>query len=187
MTFSTVVRDSEFQVVGVLRLRYYAQILQRFVARDTALLGPGAFLTLVDQQGRYLAHGLEARVVGQSVALDSPELSRGLGELDNVPMFTTHLSLEAYGGGREQKVAGSKLQRKPWRVAVVRPSAAFMAPVEDQLLSAGLVALAVGRVCGASGGLLRHAGGGADFAADRERRARGPRRFGSPREDFRTA
>ncbi|MEI9940603.1 MAG: ATP-binding protein [Pseudomonadota bacterium] len=143
VTFSTVVRDSEFQVVGVLRLRYYAQILQRFVARDTALLGPGAFLTLVDQQGRYLAHGLEPRVVGRSVALDSPELSRGLSELGSVPMFTTHLRLEVYGGGREQKVAGSMIQRKPWRVAVVRPSAAFMAPVEEQLVSAGLVALGV--------------------------------------------
>ncbi len=143
LTFSTVVRDAEFQVVGVLRLRYYAQLLQRFVARDTALLGAGAFLTLVDQSGHYLAHGLEPRNVGRSVALDSPELSRGLRDLGSVPMFTTHLKLEAYGGGHEQKVAGSKLQRKPWRVAVVRPSAAFMAPVEDQLVSAGLVALAV--------------------------------------------
>jgi len=143
VTFSTVVRDSEFQIVGVLRLHYYAQILQRFVARDTALLGPGAFLTLVDEQGRYLAHGLDPRVVGRSVALDSPELARGLAELGNVPMFTAHLPLEAYGGGREQKVAGSKTQRKPWRVAAVRPSAAFMAPVEEQLESAGLVALGV--------------------------------------------
>jgi len=146
VTFGTVVRDSEFEVVGVLRLRYYAQILQRFVARDTALLGRGAFLTLVDQQGRYLAHGLQPRVVGRSVALDSPELSRGLLELGSVPMFTTHLRLEAYGGGREQKVAGSMIQRKPWRVAVVRPSAAFMAPVEEQLVSAGLVALGVAAV-----------------------------------------
>ena len=143
VTFSTVVRDSEFEVVGVLRLRYYAQILQRFVARDTGLLGAGAFLTLVDQAGRYLAHGLQPRLVGQSVALDSPELSRGLHDLGSTPMFTTHLNLDAYGGGREQKVAGSKLQRKAWRVAVVRPSAAFMAPVEEQLLSAGLVALGV--------------------------------------------
>jgi len=143
VTFSAVVRDGEFQVVGVLRLRYYAQLLQRFVARDTALLGPGAFLTLVDQSGRYLAHGLEPRSVGRSVALDSPELSRGLRDLGNMPMFTTHLDLQAYGGGREQKVAGSKLQRKSWRVAVVRPSAAFMAPVEEQLVSAGLVALGV--------------------------------------------
>jgi len=143
VTFSTVVRDTEFQIVGVLRLRYYAQILQRFVARDTALLGPGAFLTLVDEQGRYLAHGLDPRVVGRSVALDSPELARGLAELGNVPMFTAHLPLEAHGGGHEQKVAGSRTQRKPWRVAAVRPSAAFMAPVEEQLLSAGLVALGV--------------------------------------------
>jgi len=143
LTFSTVVRDAEFQVVGVLRLRYYAQILQRIVARDTELLGAGAFLTLVDQPGRYLAHGLAPHSVGRSVALDSPELARGLRDLGGMPMFTTHLNLEAHGGGREQKVAGSKLQRKPWRVAVVRPSAAFMAPVEEQLVSAGLVALAV--------------------------------------------
>jgi len=143
VTFSAVVRDAEFQVVGVLRLRYYAQVLQRFVARDTALLGPGAFLTLIDQHGRYLAHGLQPRAVGQSVALDSPELSRGMLELDRAPMFTTHLPLEAYGGGHEQKVAGRMIQRKPWRVAVVRPSAAFMAPVEEQLMSAGLVALGV--------------------------------------------
>jgi PAS domain S-box-containing protein len=143
VTFSAVVRDAEFQVVGVLRLRYYAQVLQRVVARDTALLGPGAFLTLIDQHGRYLAHGLQPRVVGQSVALDSPELSRGIRELGRAPMFTTHLKLEAYGGGHEQKVAGRMIQRKPWRVAVVRPSAAFMAPVEEQLVSAGLVALGV--------------------------------------------
>jgi len=143
LTFSTVVRDAEFQVVGVLRLRYYAQILQRVVARDTSLLGAGAFLTLVDQSEHYLAHGLQPRVVGRSVALDSPELSRGLRNLGKVPMFTTHSNLEAYGGGGEQKVAGCKLQRKPWLVAVVRPSKAFMAPVEDQLLSAGLVALGV--------------------------------------------
>ncbi|HET7544300.1 MAG TPA: ATP-binding protein [Polyangiaceae bacterium] len=143
LTFSTVVRNAEFQVVGVLRLRYYAQVLQRFVARDTTLLGPGAFLTLVDQSERYAAHGLEPRLVGQSVALDAPDLSRGLRDLAMVPMFTTHLKLEAYGGGGEQQVAGCMLQRKPWRVAVVRPSAAFIAPVEQQLLSAGLVALGV--------------------------------------------
>jgi two-component system, cell cycle sensor histidine kinase and response regulator CckA len=143
VNFSAVVRDAEFEVVGVLRLRYYAQVLQRFVARDTALLGAGAFLTLIDQHGRYLAHGLQPRVVGRSVALDSPELSRGILELGRTPMFTTHLPLEAYGGGHEQKVAGRMIQRKPWRVAVVRPSAAFMAPVEEQLVSAGLVALGV--------------------------------------------
>ena len=143
LTFSSVVRDSELQPVGVLRLKYYAQILQRVIARDTALLGPGAFLVLVDQQGRYLAHGLEPRAVGRNVALDSPELSRGLDELASVPMFTTHLDLTAHGGGREQKVAGIRMQRQEWRVGVVRPSAAFMAPVQEQLRSAGLVALGV--------------------------------------------
>ncbi|MES1178686.1 MAG: PAS domain S-box protein [Myxococcales bacterium] len=143
VTFSSVVRDPELDVVGVLRLKFYAQILQRSLARDTALLGPGAFLVLVDQEGRYLAHGLEPRAVGRNVALDSPELARGLSELGLVPMFTTHLNLEAHGGGREQKVAGTKIQRQTWRVAVVRPNAAFMAPVDEQLESAGLVALGV--------------------------------------------
>jgi PAS domain S-box-containing protein len=143
LTFSAAVRDAEFQVVGVLRLRYYAQVLQRLVARDSALLGAGAFLTVVDQTDRYLAHGLAPRVVGHNVALDAPELSRGLREAGSAPMFTTHLKLEAYGGGDEQKVAHCRLQRKPWQVAVVRPSEAFIAPVEDQLMSAGLVALGV--------------------------------------------
>ena len=143
VTFSSVVRDAEFQIVGVLRVKYYAQILQRVVARDSALLGPGAFLVLVNQRGRYLAHGLEPRAVGRDVALDSPELARGLSELINLPMFTTHLDLQAQGGGREQKVAGTTIHRQSWRVAVVRPSAAFMAPVQEQLQSAGLVALGV--------------------------------------------
>jgi PAS domain S-box-containing protein len=58
-------------------------------------------------------------------------------------MFTTHLDLAARGGGREQKVAGTRLQRQTWRVAVVRASEAFMAPVYEQLQSAGLVALGV--------------------------------------------
>ena len=141
VTFSSVVRDSEFQVVGVLRLHFYAQILQRCLARDTVLLGPGAFLVLVDQRGRYLAHGLEPRAVGRNVALDSPELARGLNELGSV--FTTHLELSARGGGREQKVAGTPIHRQTWRVAVVRASSAFMAPVQEQLQSAGLVALGV--------------------------------------------
>lgn len=143
LTFSSAVRDSSFQIVGVLRLRYHAQILQRFVARDTELLGPGAFLVLVDKQGRYLAHGIEPRAVGRSVAQDSPELARGLNELPAISVFTTHLDLAAKGGGREQKVAGTRLHRQSWRVGVVRPSAAFMAPVEEQLYSAGLVALGV--------------------------------------------
>ena len=143
VTFSSVVRNSELEVVGVLRLKFYAQILQRSIARDTALLGPGAFLVLVDQAGRYLAHGREPRAVGRNVALDSPELARGLIDLGSVPMFTTHLNLEAHGGGHEQKVAGSKLQLQTWRVAVVRPNAAFMAPVDEQLQSAGLVSLGV--------------------------------------------
>jgi len=143
LTFSAVVRDAEFEIVGVLRLRYYAQVLQRLVARDSALLGSGAFLTVVDQTERYLAHGLSPRVVGRNVALDAPELLRGLREPGSAPMFTTHLKLQAYGGGDEQKVARCQLQRKPWQVAVVRPSEAFIAPVEEQLASAGLVALGV--------------------------------------------
>jgi PAS domain S-box-containing protein len=143
LTFSSVVRDPELVPVGVLRLKFYAQILQRVIARDTALLGPGAFLVLVDRGGQYLAHGLDARSVGRNVMLDSPELSRGLNELASAPMFTTHLDLTAHGGGREQKVAGTKIQRQDWRVGVVRSNAAFMAPVQEQLRSAALVALGV--------------------------------------------
>ncbi len=146
LTFSSLVRNAELEPVGVLRLEFYAQTLQRVIARDTSLLGPGGFLVLVDRENRYLADGLDARVVGRSVALDSPELARGLGELSRVPMFTTHLDLSAHGGGHEQKVAGAKLERQEWRVGVVRPNAAFMAPVQEQLESAGLVALGVAAV-----------------------------------------
>ena len=42
-----------------------------------------------------------------------------------------------------QAEPGTQMHRKPWRVAVVRPNAAFMAPVEEQLQSAGLVAFGV--------------------------------------------
>ncbi|HEX3775838.1 MAG TPA: ATP-binding protein [Polyangiaceae bacterium] len=146
LTFSSVVRDSELHPIGVLRLKFYAQILQRVIARDTALLGSGAFLVLVDHEGRYIAHGLDAHAVGRNVARDSPELARGLSDLVRTPMFTTHLDLSSHGGGREQKVAGTKIQRQEWQVAVVRPSAAFMAPVTEQLESAGLVALGVAAV-----------------------------------------
>jgi len=143
VTFSSVVRDAGLEPVGVLRLKFYAQILQRFIARDTTLLGPGAFLVLVDQSGRYLAHGLEPRSVGRNVASDSPELARGLSELAVSAIFTAHLDLQKHGGGLEQKVSGTTIRLQAWRVAAVRPSAAFMAPVYRQLASAALVSLVV--------------------------------------------
>ena len=134
-----------FKSLGVLRLRYYAQLLQRFVARDTALLGPGAFLTLVDQSGRYLAQRLGAARRGpqrgarlaRAVAQDSAISARCRCSRRTLRLGGVRRRARAKGGGQQ---APTQTRR---RVAVVRPNAAFMAPVEEQLVSAGLVALGV--------------------------------------------
>jgi PAS domain S-box-containing protein len=58
IVFSAPVRDHDGRRIGVLRVRYDASMLQRFVLNRTRLLGDGMFALLLDDQGIRLADGL---------------------------------------------------------------------------------------------------------------------------------
>jgi putative methionine-R-sulfoxide reductase with GAF domain len=163
--FSGPVRDSAGHVVGVLRMRYDATVLQTLVVQSNGLAGPDSFAILFDEYHIHLAHGTASEMILQAVAPLDPaqvaelqaahrlpdppdgELSTNLTALEqslvnavDQPFFAVK---DAAISGRMNQVAVTTLKTQPWLVAFFQPQDVFLAPVKAQERSAVLLAVVV--------------------------------------------
>lgn len=167
--FSSPVRNSTGNTIGVLRVRYSATVLQQFIAQSSGLAGEGSVVAiLLDENHIRLADAFKPELVFKSVVpLDPtkvtelkvkgrlPDLS--LAELaTNLPDFEQVLNDATaeqpnfisivYPGVASEQGAVVKLKTRDWSVVVVQPESVLLAPVKAQTRDSLLLALVIAGV-----------------------------------------
>ncbi len=164
--FSSAVIDPETgQIIGVLRVRYNAAILQDLIVEKTALLGEESYAILFDEHHIRLAHGsdrsqqftsvvpldnarlehlhseqrLPSSSTGQPV-ISLPALDQSLAQAQIHNFFTTPLAGTAE---TVHAVSVRPMQTQPWLVAFVQPQSTLMAPIEAQTRNTLFLAIVI--------------------------------------------
>jgi GAF domain-containing protein/HAMP domain-containing protein len=170
--FAAPVRDSSGAVIGIVRLRFFASILQKLVIGETGLAGESSYAVLLDTNHIRLAHGSDRnRVFKSIVPLDAailkdlqdkglmpagtpeelstnlPDFEAGLNNLAQNPYFAS----DTNGDGGLEESAVATLSNKPWSVAFVQSQSVFLQPVTTQTRNNLLVAIAVTLVVAMAG------------------------------------
>lgn len=157
--FSSPIRNSNGEMVGVLRARYDASILQQIVGNQNDRLEQ-AFALLIDDEYILLANGLdpfklqyslkpllimefsELQITGrisdeisvsatEKYLLPIPDLVENL-EAGNTEftIVTTELGVTDNSG---QAAAVSKMSTQPWSVVFLQPQSVFLNPLREQI------------------------------------------------------
>jgi hypothetical protein len=163
--FAAPIQNANDELIGVLRVRYDALILQDIIAQNTGRAGASSFAMLLDENHVRLAHGTARESIQKSVvplnanlaaqlqsqylfpagnpqdlATNLKEFEAGLKNIDNQPTFTA--ALEDENAGPEQ-VAIIRMKAQNWLVAFAQPEAVFLAPLQTQARTYGLTALLI--------------------------------------------
>jgi len=155
LSFSSPVRDDQDKVIGVLRSRYDAAILQRIISQNNGLAGDQSFSILLDENYIRLAHGLDANLNFKSVVPLAPEkltelqhegrlakvseadlttnlsgFAVGLAKVNsNEPYFTSQLAIF---NSQLSTAAVIQLKTKPWLMVFAQPEEIYLAPIQAQ-------------------------------------------------------
>jgi signal transduction histidine kinase/HAMP domain-containing protein len=167
--FSSPVRNEAKEVIGVLRVRYKAAILQQLVVKNNGLFGEQSFGILLDENHIRLAHGNAPQLVFQSIvpldpdklaelqgsrrlpvgaeiefATNLPDFEAGLlSATEGKPYFTTQLATIGRG---LNSAAVAKLKGQSWLVVFVQPQDVFLAPIQTQTRNVLFLAVAIAGV-----------------------------------------
>ncbi len=158
--FSSLISDANKKIVGVLRARYSAAVLQELIVHDSGLAGPQSFAILLDENHLRLAYGqvshgnvsdlifktvvpLEADRIAELHSLrrlpssQSERLStnlaafeEGLGKVDSPEPYFT--TTLAATGSQLQAAAVKQIDTLPWLVVFAQPQQVFLAPIQTQ-------------------------------------------------------
>jgi GAF domain-containing protein/HAMP domain-containing protein len=172
--FAAPVRDSSGKIIAVLRKRFNAAILQKYLTANNGLVGEGSFPVLLDSHTLVrLAHGNDPALDFKSVIpLDAatlkelqtarhmppgtpeelstknlPDLKAGLENYATQPYFAA----EFKQGGSLDQGAVLTMKTQPWLVVFAQPQDIFLAPVTTQANNGVLIALALAAVVAVAG------------------------------------
>ncbi len=160
------VRDTAAgDIVGFLRVRYRAGILEQIIIQNGERAGRQSFAILLDENLLCLAHGNDPDLIFKSLATLDParvaelqsarrlpfqsvnDLSSNLPVLEQAllnaserPYFSAYLSSTSK---QLDSAAVAKLRTQPWFVIFVQPQAVFLSPVRAQSRAAMLLSLAI--------------------------------------------
>ena len=160
--FSTPVRDKNNVIIGVLRARYSASLLQQLIVQTSGLAGEGSFAVLLDEHHVILAHGLHAETIFKTTAPLTADLltkwqTEGRyppGTADtftvNLPEVEQHLNEAAPSPFFEmidiqdtpQQAVAVPMSQQPWIVLFAQPQEVFLTPINQQINRSILLALA---------------------------------------------
>jgi GAF domain-containing protein/HAMP domain-containing protein len=166
LIFSAPVRSEDGSIIGVLRIRYDAAILQQFVTAKVDGIGiEGGDIILLDENYVHLADSDAPELVLKSVALlpadqveqlqaqgrlpnqpaeelstNLPEFAQGLANISEQPIFAA----ETHPGGTElEQIAGASLKTQPWLIVVAQTQDVFLAPITGQTRTEGFTVLGI--------------------------------------------
>lgn len=151
--FAAPIRDREGNVIGILRKRFDAAILQDLIASETGLAGERSFAVLLDQNYVRIAHGVNREIIYKSIvplepsrlealqaqrfmppgtaeelSTNFPEFQKGLEDIDTINYFAAELNP---GGSELERVAAVRTQTQPWYVVFAQPQEVYLAPISD--------------------------------------------------------
>ncbi len=167
--FSAPVIDDDNEILGVLRVRYKATVIQEQIARNTGLVGGQSFAVVFDENYLHLAHGTAPETIYKLVApvsqerydelladnrlpdISIEEISTNLPELeailDNIAESPFFEARDVATGERINQAAMVTMETQPWLVGFFQPRDVFLAPIQAQtrraVLLAGLISAVV--------------------------------------------
>ncbi len=153
--FSAAVHAEDGSILGFLRMRYNAHVLQILMEAKNGLAGPGSFGVLFDEYHNHLAHGTEPNanfvpIIHYDTETDAllraahrlpdipdeelyslqlDELEANLSKMHDDPFFEAE---DVATGNRVNQVAIVQLQTQPWIITFFQPQEIFLAPVTAQ-------------------------------------------------------
>ncbi|MBD2098133.1 GAF domain-containing protein [Trichocoleus sp. FACHB-591] len=165
--FTSPIRNALGKTIGILRVRYNANAIQRLVAQNSALVagGKGSFAILLDENQVRLAQGYAPELVFKSVtplpaakvkalqaagrlpqgtpaelATNLPAFEQGLKNTNQSAFFTTPLVVNS---DELNSAAVTKLKTQPWSVVFVESQSLFLGPIQAQIRATLLLAIAI--------------------------------------------
>jgi GAF domain-containing protein/HAMP domain-containing protein len=166
--FSGLVHSPAGTPIGVLRVRYNADVLQQIILQSNNILGDGSFALLLDENHVILADGLAPQRILQPVVpldpahtrelqranrllvqapadppLDWAAFAQALTHADTQPFFSAALTPNASDSSEQEEIALVRLKTQPWLVAFVEPQAIFDLPLAAQARSELLLGIAI--------------------------------------------
>lgn len=169
--FSAPVRNTNGDIIGVLRIRYNADVLQQIITQSANRLSvEGLELILLDENHIRLAVSDSPSLILTSVAPLSPDkvaqlqterrfpegqpaeelytnlpkFEEGLSNFADQSVFTgeTHPEKDEADQSNKQ-IAVTNLETQPWLLAAAQPQSVYLSPVEAQTRTAGVIMLTV--------------------------------------------
>ncbi|MBW4489543.1 MAG: GAF domain-containing protein [Trichocoleus desertorum ATA4-8-CV12] len=165
--FSSPVRNATGNIIGVVRVRYNANVIQRLVAQNSDLVAgdKASFAILLDENQVRLAQGYAPELIFKAVtplppakvrslqaagrlpqvpptelATNLPEFAQGLQNANKSAFFTTFL---VANNSELSSAAVAKLKTQPWSVVFVESQSLFLAPIQAQIRATLLLAIAI--------------------------------------------
>jgi putative methionine-R-sulfoxide reductase with GAF domain len=150
--FSAPVRDAAGKIIGVIRTRYNASILQDFIYANNGLIGTSSYPLLIDENYVRLANGNDPTLIFKSItqldvatvrdlqkqrrlppgspselATDLVEFQSSLENVDTQPFFAGTLA-----AGANQQAATIRTKTQPWLVVFTQAQSEFLTPINAQ-------------------------------------------------------
>jgi GAF domain-containing protein/HAMP domain-containing protein len=163
LVFSSPVRNAAGEMVGVLRVRYDAAILQQIIAQQNGLAGETSFGILLDENNIILADGASPSRIMKTLSPLAPdrlamlqaqgqlpvgtpeELSTNLPDLEkNLNTGKSNFYFDLYGLPNDVETAAvTTVGTNSWRVVFIQDDEIFLAPVEQQTRSTIILAVLI--------------------------------------------
>jgi len=158
--FSSPVRSDSGEIIGVLRIRYNASVMQSILGKERGLMGESSFAVLVDENHVRLADGgrpdfvltsvsalppsqkesllRSRRLVKDPAPPAIPAFDRGLAEGISQPFFLANLHSPE---GKPAQNAVYPLETRPWFLVFSQPRDEYLRGLEQQTRNAALVSM----------------------------------------------
>ncbi|MFQ5616641.1 MAG: PAS domain S-box protein, partial [Anaerolineales bacterium] len=174
--FSSPVMNTSGELIGVLRVRYQAGVLQQILVEKNDIAGAGSFGVLFDEHHIHLAHGTApevnyipiirlppskiAELRAELRLPDLPDEEIFILQLDGLEEHLSNSATQQFfeaedvaTGEMINQVAITQMATQPWLVTFFQPQDIFLAPVEAQTRTAFILSgfIAVASVLAAFG------------------------------------
>ncbi len=161
--FSAPVRDASGKIIGIIRTRYNAAILQQFISANVGLAGANSYPILLNASHVRLAEGnapdlifksivpLDAATVSdlqskrqlppgspQEFSTNLPGFEAGLKKAHTQNFLTAEMSV---GGKELEQGAVAPMKTQSWEVVFAQPENVFLAPTNTQAFNSFMFAV----------------------------------------------